>query len=125
MDPMNVILSALALAGTALQPLGDDMMKDGYAALKALLVRKFGGEEPKLESALDEYARQPEALKPSTAPRLRELGVDRDQEVVDLATRVLAQAEAARPGITGGLVGQINAAGGKVVVANTVDTINM
>ena len=42
MDPMSVLLSALALAGPALKPLADQAVKDAYAGLKSLLVRRFG-----------------------------------------------------------------------------------
>ncbi len=39
MEPIAVLLSALSLAGTALQPVSDQAVKDGYAGLKELLER--------------------------------------------------------------------------------------
>jgi hypothetical protein len=122
MDPMSVLLSALAVV----QPLGDQVMADAYAGLKALIVRKFGGQEPALEDTLDQYASRPDDARGAASQQLKQVGAELDQEVVDAATDLLRQAEAARPGVTGGLVGQINAQGGKVVVVgDRVETINM
>jgi hypothetical protein len=116
MDPLTVIISALSLAGTALQPITDQAIKDGYAGLKALLIRKFGGAEPELAPVLDQHERRPDVYTPAAENLLRAVGADRDQEVVDAATALLKHAEQTQPGISGGLVGQINAQGGQVAV---------
>ena len=113
MEPIGVIVAALSVTGGAL---GDQPIKDSYAGFRALLVRRFGGSSPRLERTLDDHAEDPETYEKPVARVLQDVGADRDQEVVDAATELLKQAEATQPGITGGLVGQINAQGGKVLV---------
>ena len=127
MDPMTVLLSALALAGPALQPIADQAVKDAYGGLKSILVSHFGTNNPKLERTLEVHAEDPETFKPSTEKVLREVGADRDQDVIDAATKLLQQAERTQPGVTGGMVDQINAQGGRVVVihGDFSGTLNM
>jgi hypothetical protein len=120
MDPLTVLLSALSLAGTALKPVANQAIKDGYAGLKELIIRKFGSKEPELTQVLDQHEKRPELYKATTEAVLRQLGADRDQELVDKATELLKRAETSQPGVSGGLVGQINAAGGRVVAAQTI-----
>jgi hypothetical protein len=120
MDPVTVVISALSLAGTALKPVADQAIKDGYAGLKALILRKFGGKEPELAQVIEQHEKRPELYAPTAEKALRNAGAGEDQELVDKATELLKSAEAAQPGITQGLVGQINAAGGRIVVAQTI-----
>src|SRR5262249_19239509 len=112
MDPITVILSALAVAGGKV---GAQAIQDGCAAAGSLILRKFGRSQPKLEERIDDYAADQKTFQKPAEKALRDAGAGTDQEVIGRAIELLRQAEADKPGITGGLVGQINAQG--VVVA--------
>jgi hypothetical protein len=115
MDPISVILSALAVAGAKV---GDQAIRDGYAGLKALILRKFGRGQPKLEERIDDFVADQETFQKPAEKALAEAGVAADQEVLDRAVELLRAAERAQPGVTGGLIGQINAR--NVVVARQI-----
>lgn len=118
---MNVIVSALIVgAGETTK----EIVKDTYVALKSLigklLHRKKDAPDPVATAEADPAARDKvtEAVKKS--------GIAADQATVDAAVELLKAADAARPGIEGGVVGQINANGGKVLIVTTnLGTINM
>ncbi|GAC1317337.1 MAG: hypothetical protein NVSMB2_10940 [Chloroflexota bacterium] len=120
MDPTSILLSALGLASAALAPVANAAVKDGYAGLKAVIIRKATGKYPDIDNRLTNYERKPDVWREPVKDALQESGVSADQEILNRATELLKQAEAVQPGISGGLVGQINAQGGKVIVANTI-----
>jgi hypothetical protein len=76
----------------------------------------LGSQDPDLVPTLEKHAEKPDRWKHPVEDTLKEVGADQDQELVDRATELLKTAEATQPGNTGGLVGQINAQGGKVLV---------
>lgn len=118
MDPHTIIATALSLgATTALKSTAEQAVKDAYSALKSLLVRKFGSKGDTAK-AVDGVEAKPDsdARKAVLQEELESAGAGKDQEVVDRATELLKLMESKSPGVTGGLVGQINAAGGKVIV---------
>ncbi|HEY5248698.1 MAG TPA: hypothetical protein VIJ15_09670 [Dermatophilaceae bacterium] len=117
MDPVTVILGAISAAGAAV---GSQAIKDAYAGFKELILRKFGGQDGRLQERLEDFETDASTFEKPTEKALRDVGADRDQQVVDAATNLLKQAEAERPGISGGLVGELNAQGGKVIVANII-----
>ncbi len=129
MDPVTVIVTALSLgAQTALKATVETAVKDAYAGLKSLVLRKLG-KQPDAAAAVEAVEKHPESAgrKATLVEELTTAGAHHDQEVVDKATDLLKLLETKSPGATGGLVGQINAAGGKVLVLSggNQGTINM
>jgi hypothetical protein len=118
MDPISVILAALAASGANV---AGEAVKDAYAGLKALILRKLGEGEPRLEARIDEYVADADSFEKPARKALEAAGAAHDQEVLDVAVQVLKQAEQAQPGVSGGLVGKIEAQGGNVMVAQHVE----
>src|SRR5205823_5632524 len=98
MDPSTVLMSALSLAATALSPVGDQAIKDGYAALKDLILRKAGPKAPEVATAIVNYEQMPEASIEPVRHALVEARLDQNQDVIDRAVALLRDAEQVRPG---------------------------
>jgi hypothetical protein len=129
MHPVQVIVTALSLGAEAgLKSTVEAAIKQAYGGLKALVLRKFG-KQGNTANALELVGKKPASTprKKKLHEELTEAGAGKDQEVVDRATDLLKLLESKAPGVTGGLVGQINAAGGKVLVLHggNQGTINM
>ena len=119
MDPLTVVMSALQLAD-------NEIVKDAYTGLKALIVRKFGAQEPGLEKAIDRYPTNPDGYHATVKDALSDSGAAADAEVHAAAEALLKQADAAQPGTSarvGSVVAkgnaQVNIAGGNQTVTNT------
>jgi len=87
MDPMSLLLAALAAGaqGTASQA-----VKDGYAGLKALILKRFAGKQA-AETALTEYEKDEETWKLPLQKSLAEVGADRDEDILQQAQHLLKQ----------------------------------
>lgn len=109
MEPISVLMSALSLAGTVLKPVTDQAVKDAYVGLKALIVRKFGRQQPLLATTLEQHAEDPKTWEAPVEKMLKDSGADKDQELLQAAANFLNQAEAHQPGITNGVAQIINA----------------
>jgi hypothetical protein len=89
MDPISLILGALAAGATAsLQETAGQAVKDAYAGLKALLIRKFEN-KPVANTALEEHEKQPEVWEKPLEQALKEANADQDEDVVQAAQRLL------------------------------------
>jgi hypothetical protein len=94
-DPVTLILAALA-AGAA-GGLGDtatQAVKDGYAALKELIRKRFAG-APKAEETLADHEADPDTYEKPLAKQLEVTGADQDPEIRRVAEQVVVAAEAA------------------------------
>jgi hypothetical protein len=89
MDPMTLILTALAAgAAAAAQDTASQAVRDGYAGFKALIQRRFA-KRPEAETALTQYEEKPGVWEAPLKDALAETGADEDQEVLQMAQQLL------------------------------------
>ena len=114
MDPIALILSALAAGATAAaKDTASEAIKDAYQGLKVLVQRHFSG-KPKAELVLDEYEKEPDVWKEPIKKALMETGIDKDEAIVKAAQALMAKVDpqAAAQGkfninISGSVEGQV------------------
>jgi hypothetical protein len=131
MDPVtaNVVSALTAGAMEVVKPTAQQAVKDAYEGLKKLVLRKFG-RQGTLEPALATLEGKPdsESRQAVLCEELATLGADKDQELAQEASKLLfllSSPSQSNAGV-GGLVGQLNAPGGKVIVTGgNIDTVNM
>jgi hypothetical protein len=89
MDPVSLVVGALAAgAGAGLKDTAAAGVKDAYAGLKQLLVRRFSG-KPAAEVALAEHETDPDTWRAPLEKALTELGATGDGDVLAAAQRVM------------------------------------
>lgn len=95
MDPITLIVTALA-AGAALgvQDTAATAVKDAYASLKALVIKRFAGQAA-VERVLANHEDAPEAWQEPLAKELAEAGADRDTNLVAAAQAMMSLVDAA------------------------------
>lgn len=84
MDPVTLLVSTLALGATAaLRETAGDAVKDAYAGLKSLIVKKFGS-----QPALDALEHKPESVKKREAAEEDLVEAAADKDVVQAADKL-------------------------------------
>jgi TPR repeat protein len=88
-DPISVVLAALAAGATAAtQDTASQAVKDAYAGLKALLKKRFE-KKPQAEMALAEYEKDPNTWQKPLQKSLVEAEADQDEAIIRQAQQVL------------------------------------
>ncbi len=91
MDPISLVMAALAAGAiAATKETAGTAVKDAYQGLKGLIKKKFAG-EPKAEMVLEEHATDPETYEAPLKKKLAEAGIDRDEEIINVAQDLLSQ----------------------------------
>lgn len=85
MEPISIIIAAL-VAGAA--KAAGDAAPDAYQGLKALIKRKFAGEQ-KAEMVLEEHESDPETYEKPLRKKLEEAKADKDEEILAAAQNLL------------------------------------
>ena len=94
MDPVSIVVAALVVGAAAgLQATAGQVVKDAYAGLKALILRRYG------DVGIDGLERRPEsdAKQKSVAEDLAERGAADDDELLERAKALLDEASKHEP----------------------------
>lgn len=90
MDPITLILSALAAGATAaVKDTAGAAVKDAYQGLKALLQRHFAGKS-EAEMALGKYENKPDVWKEPVKEALTQTGADKEEAIIKAAQVLMA-----------------------------------
>ena len=115
-DPVTLVVAALAAGASAgVTDAAAQGVKDAYAALKSLVLRKATGRPDAF--AVEEHAADPKTYEAPVAKLVRESGAAEDAEVLAAARRLL---ELADPKGTAAGTYTITASGGRSVAAHTI-----
>jgi hypothetical protein len=91
MDPISIIALALvAGAAASTKDVAAQAVKDGYAGLKALIIRKFGSKGD-VQAAVDQAEKKPdsEARQAVLKEELQAAGADKDEELLKQAQALI------------------------------------
>ena len=92
MEPVSTAIIAAIAAGlvAGVKDTGKKAVADAYNGLKALITRKFGGDSKLAEAVvkLEEDPKSPGRAQ-TVGKKVREVGADQDQEIVDAANLLL------------------------------------
>ncbi|MBG1244728.1 hypothetical protein [Nostoc sp. NZL] len=98
MDPITLILTALAAGATAAaKDTAGTAVKDAYEGLKALIKKKFT-DQGKADSStiLDKYVQKPEKTEALLEDELKDVGLDKlkdEDEIIKLAQEILKKGD--------------------------------
>jgi hypothetical protein len=86
MEPISLITGAL-LAG--LKDVSTQAVKDAYAGLKSLIIRRFKDREnPAGETAIKKFEEKPEAWQAALEDSLKEIQIQNDSEIIKAAQKL-------------------------------------
>lgn len=89
MDPVSIVLAALAAGATAAaKDTTSQAIKDAYSGLKSLLKQRFA-KKPQAEMALAEYEKDKDTWKKPLQKSLIEAEIDRDEAIMHQAQEIL------------------------------------
>jgi hypothetical protein len=92
-DPVTMVVTALAAgAVVGVGETASTAVADGYRGLKSLLARVFGA-NPRAEMVLAEHETDPDTWRAPLIKLLSDSGVDRDEQVIAAAQRLLGLAD--------------------------------
>lgn len=99
MDPISIIEGALVAGATmSAQPFVDQMVKDTYDGLKALIIHR-SPDKPKAEATLKEHGEDSDTYAKPLQKLLRTAQVEQDEEVLEAAQKLLKLAPQSQIGL--------------------------
>ena len=96
MDPISLILEALAAgAVAALKDTAGKAIKDGYVALKTAITEAWSTSDNTAEVLLKEYENDPETYQKPIKTKIKEQGLDQNDDILALAKALMKQVDPA------------------------------
>lgn len=89
MEPIEILLHAIAQGGPALRPHADPSLRRAYTDYVELLAQKYGSDQPSLLPLIRDYVHSPEWYETPLSSLLGVVGADRDRDLLSRARQVL------------------------------------